>query len=388
MDKETLSNYGWIVICILVMVVMIALATPFGSFISGAVQSTTKGLFDVNKSALNNTGLITIDDQEFDVPNGNGDAGENGGTPTKDPALNPNDGTAPQTGDVYTHGDYEYRYNQFYDDNEGEWVENTAQNGWSPRVTDMSKTTYGNILESINGEPITSLNYTFSRCSNLSTAPVIPDSVTSMVQTFQNCRALTIAPAIPNGVTNMDSTFVRSALTSAPLIPSSVKNMNNTFHSCQSLKTYAGSTDSDGDFSNYLLPSGVSIVTGTFQNCRALTIAPAIPNTITSLSGTFANGTSLTTAPAIPNAVTDMYMTFYNCNALTTAPIIPSNVTNMTWTFQRCTSLNGTVEINATNLTSYSACFNGTTQSITLTGNCPKLVEIATTGNNGNITVQ
>ena len=30
MDKETLSNYGWIVICVLVLAVMLALATPFG----------------------------------------------------------------------------------------------------------------------------------------------------------------------------------------------------------------------------------------------------------------------------------------------------------------------------------------------------------------------
>ena len=86
MDKETLSNYGWIVICVLVMVVMIALATPFGSFISEAVQSTTKGLFDVNKSALDSTGLINIDNQEFDVPDmnhgaGNGGAGQTPVTP-------------------------------------------------------------------------------------------------------------------------------------------------------------------------------------------------------------------------------------------------------------------------------------------------------------------
>ena len=32
MDKETLSNYGWVVICVLVLVVMIALATPFGKY--------------------------------------------------------------------------------------------------------------------------------------------------------------------------------------------------------------------------------------------------------------------------------------------------------------------------------------------------------------------
>ena len=66
MDKETLSNYGWIVICVLVLAVMIALATPFGTFVADAVKSTTQGLFDVNQSALNSTGLINIDRQEFE----------------------------------------------------------------------------------------------------------------------------------------------------------------------------------------------------------------------------------------------------------------------------------------------------------------------------------
>ena len=56
MDKETLSNYGWVVICVLVLVVMIALATPFGKYIANAVKSTTEGLFGASKNALN-TGL-------------------------------------------------------------------------------------------------------------------------------------------------------------------------------------------------------------------------------------------------------------------------------------------------------------------------------------------
>ncbi len=66
MDKETLSNYGWIVICVLVLAVMLALATPFGTFVADAVKSTTQGLFDVNQNALNSTGLINIDRQEFE----------------------------------------------------------------------------------------------------------------------------------------------------------------------------------------------------------------------------------------------------------------------------------------------------------------------------------
>ena len=53
MDKETLSNYGWVVICVLVLVVMIALATPFGKYIAQAVKNTTESLFTVSQNALN-----------------------------------------------------------------------------------------------------------------------------------------------------------------------------------------------------------------------------------------------------------------------------------------------------------------------------------------------
>ena len=64
MDKETLSNYGWIVICVLVLAVMIALSGPFGNFVADAVKSTTQGLFDVNQNALDAAG-IEIEDQAF-----------------------------------------------------------------------------------------------------------------------------------------------------------------------------------------------------------------------------------------------------------------------------------------------------------------------------------
>ena len=52
MDKETLSNYGWIVICTLVLAVMIALATPFGKYVAAGVQNTAQGFYDVNTKAM------------------------------------------------------------------------------------------------------------------------------------------------------------------------------------------------------------------------------------------------------------------------------------------------------------------------------------------------
>lgn len=65
MDKETLSNYGWIVILVLILAVLLALATPFGNFIAGAFKATTAGFFSVNQNAMN-AGGITIPGQNFD----------------------------------------------------------------------------------------------------------------------------------------------------------------------------------------------------------------------------------------------------------------------------------------------------------------------------------
>ena len=40
MDKNTLSHYGWIVVLILILSVMLALATPFGLFVARGFEAT------------------------------------------------------------------------------------------------------------------------------------------------------------------------------------------------------------------------------------------------------------------------------------------------------------------------------------------------------------
>lgn len=71
MDKNTLSNYGWIVICTLVLAVMLALATPFGEFIAGAFKATYAGFGNVTDNALAVIGIGN---------GGNGGSGNTGDT--------------------------------------------------------------------------------------------------------------------------------------------------------------------------------------------------------------------------------------------------------------------------------------------------------------------
>ena len=415
MDKETLSNYGWIVICVLVLAVMLALATPFGNFISTAVKSTTQGLFDTNKNALNSTGLINIGDQSFSDGTG-GSGGGNQTTEVKREAgsiipngatYTPNGGAAitgngtnkfpdvPAKGDTYEEGDYVYTYNK-----------GTTTYGipygteWSVAVKDTSKTSYGTILSEIAGKPVTYMTKTFSDCTSLTTAPAIPNGVTNMYFTFVSCKSLTTVPTIPNSVTNMETTFVNCiSLTTAPTIPNSVTNVSNTFSKCTSLTTAPAIPNSVKEMQNTFgnctsltaaptIPNGVTNMFSTFWNCTSLTTAPTIPSSVTDMWNTFKGCTSLTTAPVIPNSVDDMSSTFEGCTALTTVSTIPGSVRNISHTFDGCTSLTGTITINANNLINYFSCFKGTVKPISLTGSSTKLTEIAATATNNNVTVK
>lgn len=304
-------------------VLLFGIVGVMGDVVLPTASSKVNSLFAVNTDAGNPGG----------GSGGSGQPGGEGGVPIPDPVVElkrngiiPEGGTytvsatntilsagenfpeTPATGDIYEEGDHKYR---------------CSGNGWSVQVKDKTKSSYGEIIPEIAGKPINDMDYTFYGCTNLITAPTIPSSVTSMLGTFEDCTSLTTAPSIPNGVMSMWETFMDcKSLTVAPTIPDSVIYMYDTFYNCRSLKTYEGSTDADGDFSNYI----------------------------------------------IPNSVTDMNETFMYCTSLTTAPIIPNSVTSMYSTFGGCTSLTGTIEVNA-NPTSYSGCLSST-QITGITGSC------------------
>ena len=407
MDKETLSNYGWIVILVLILAVMLALASPFGEFVSTAIKDVTGGFWDVNSASLNAVGLDTGDigfpaecgieghhENDNKSPHGiattdcssshtytcecscwpvpEGSTYYVGVTSTTlgkytgaTKIFNAGEilpcGYKPAYGDVFVDKYYEYRYNseaQKYDIGNG-WNKRTSQNGWGVRVLDDTKSAYGEILETIANKPINNLHETFNGCQSLIKAPIIPQYTTNMSYTFYNCKSLTTAPTIPNSVTDMSTTFCNcTSLTTAPIIPNSVTDMSTTFLRCSSL-TIAPK-----------IPNSVTNMWGTFNSCTALTTAPVIPNSVTHMRQTFYNCTSLITPPdmskaisvtemyetfayctslktppIIPNGVSEMNSTFYNCKSLTTAPVIPNGVTKMISTFAGCKSLIASPEL-------------------------------------------
>ena len=390
MDKETLSNYGWIVICVLVLAVMIALATPFGSYISTAVKSTTQGLFDTNKNALNSTGLINIGDQSFSDGTGTGGS-DNKQTSTVQ--YNGNDFTLSSfKGEAWTNviarnnavfgtdsngyvtvlsadklgtlaatsGTATPRYllkasnkvstndkveaNAVYTVGEeassGGDTSSTVRNGKIPAgATYTIKATNtliseGNFPSTLGtGDVYTEGDYIYTYNKGLTKESIDEYNYGTewsvKAQSTTKTEYGTILTEIAGKpITNMVKAFSGCyQFAVAPKIPDKVTDMSYAFSGCRALTTAP------------TIPNSVTNMYGTFQGCKSLTTAPVIPNGVTNMGNTFQGCSSLTTAPVIPNGVTEMYATFFGCTSLITAPEIPDSVTKMDNTFYNCTSL-------------------------------------------------
>ena len=449
MDKETLSNYGWIVICVLVLAVMLALATPFGTFIADGFKATYTGLFDTGDSALdvglNAVGVKNVLDcgherketgnhtqkecghyncQDTDcgcVPASCGIEGHwsNDGKDhtTKVYHTNsvsyktphtyacecngwivPEGGTYVNSSIEYTAGDIapclksgdKYMFGDYVYTYQVMGI-NAYRSPWgwnvaiNTDVTDNTKSSYGAILESIREEPIVGLYQTFKNCENLTDEGV---------------------PKLPDTVSNMYETFYgcKNLINlNGRALPTGLEFMYETFYRCTSLTSMSA------------IPSGVTDMTYTFEYCYSLTAPPDMSNAINleKMYGTFRECQRLVTPPnlsnckkltnmcmafdfcyslielpVIPDGVTKLTSAFYYCKSITTAPAIPNSVQDLRSAFSYCFNLTGTVEINADNLTEFSGCFSSTSKNIVLTGDCPQLLEIAATSPNGNVTVQ
>lgn len=201
------------------------------------------------------TQWIDITDNKFLTLNHNFIVPEGGYYETVD-GLKLNSGdemTSIKWNDVYYYGDYKYVN---YANSEGWKVELNLN------VVTKNQTSYGPILEEINGKKVTSLYRTFADCRNLIVAPQLPSNTLHLNGTFVNCVSLIDASSI--------------------IIPNTIKHMGN------------GANE------------------GTFENCINLKYAPNIPATVSKMDQAFGNCTSLVEMPTIPNKF-DKAVVFAGC---------------------------------------------------------------------------
>ena len=57
MDKQTLSHYGWIIIMVLILSVMLAFATPFGTYIGKGVSNLAMSMVGANDNAVDKNNI-------------------------------------------------------------------------------------------------------------------------------------------------------------------------------------------------------------------------------------------------------------------------------------------------------------------------------------------
>lgn len=116
-------------------------------------------------------------------------------------------------------------------------------------------------------ENLTEMCYSFAGCTNLVSAPEIPNGVKHMDGCFKGCTSLAKAPVIPNGVTDLDYCFEGcTALTEMPLIPNSVTDLTGCFKNCTALTKVSK------------ISNKINVMTSTFEGCTALVQGPEIPD--------------------------------------------------------------------------------------------------------------
>lgn len=257
MDKQTLSNYGWLVIVTLILAVMLAIATPFGNFVGDGVVSVANGLVGTSNNATDKDNIDTLGSKwgnKLDPLNPSGIIPTNAvyyvgvtGTTVGDysgATATYTEGERfpkPQNGDVYVYGDYEYRYNMriMVNDEIGDitWGTQTNFNGWGVRVLDKTKTDYEDILQTVNSKPIVMLVATFKGCRNLTKSPKLPDSTIWAQHCFYYCFSLEVAPKLPKSSEKINYMFAGCCnLTTAPKIEGNINDMNYMFINCSNLQ--------------------------------------------------------------------------------------------------------------------------------------------------------
>ena len=452
MDKETLSNYGWIVICTLVLAVMIALATPFGEYIKAGVWSTTNGLNDTLNKNMEIAGLNNDNDDGFNVDGDSGASDNNNETPEKDPISLDHKGTIPEggtytviatgeiltggqsfpvpaLGDEYIYGDYIYKYGYYMRGKN--WFlmggDTSTFKFWGCATYNKEQTIYGSPLNSIAGYNNRFMFYAYKDCTKIETLEEgykLPEYCQSVAWMFVNCSTLKSIPenlVIPENVTLANNMF--DGCTSLETIGKGfvityADCLDSMFEDCTSLK-YLGDdfTLNENNYSlikmfknctsleylpnNFKMPTEVFKIESMFEGCSSLKTLPAsfklpkVDNTYESFEFLFKDCSSLNLPTAFFNSsfneidtFIDTSYMFQNCTSLTNIPITYFDNDDGANEGTYSGCTNLTGTITINDTASYDNFLDGTTKPILVKCNEDTKNTILETCDNSNLTFE
>ncbi len=342
MDKETLSHYGWIVVLILVLSVLLAMATPFGNFIKVAVKGTVQGLFDVSQKAGTIAGL-DLPDQNFE--------NDDGGSSTSQVA------TSSAIFNKYLSNST--CHEKAYQHTDDCWTScEPVTLTWEELKLADNGTKYGYSASAISDTAVG--QQAFIYCASL-VSIALPDSVTTIdSNAFNTCTSIeSIIFGENSHLTIIEQyAFAYCSSLRCAALPDSVKAIGDyAFNQCTSLTSIT-------------LSEELSIIgTNAFMDCSLLA-SIEIPHSVTTLGDwAFAQCTSLTSVTLSEELTSIGQYTFSMCSSLGSITL-PDNITTInSYAFNGCNALTSIDLSNCTKLTKIkNGAFNYCTslESITL----------------------
>ena len=209
-------------------------------------------------------------------------------------------------------------------------------------------------FDALDFSGVTTLSYTWTSCSSLTSFPQIDtSSVTSFSTAWYGLQLLTSFPKLDtSSATNFFQTWSSCrGLTSFPLMDfSSATNLYSSWHNCSGLTS----------FSLLDLSSGTNF-TNTWRGCTALESFPALDlSSGTNFSSTWRDCTSLASFPLLDvSSGTAFSYAWRGCSALTSFPLLDvSSGTNFASCWVSCTALTSFPLLDTSSSTTFADSWN------------------------------
>lgn len=203
MDKNTYGHYGWLVIVVIIICILISGMPGLMAIFKVNIESTVTDFGDTMDNAWE-----TPQDDRFE----------------SDPDP---DHEKPAHGDTVEVGDYTYMYYSAAEAPSTYTISFEYFDGWYVFAKTQDKTAYGKICSEIYGEPVVGMMGTFQDCTLMEKSPVIPDSILIMVEAYTNCTSLSDTIEVPGGVTEFVFNFDSTVLPIKVMVPASAARISS-----------------------------------------------------------------------------------------------------------------------------------------------------------------